>query len=112
MKLLLYESQEFIAKIESDITSELVNLNIDDTVQKWRELYTKHKSYEKVLERWRTKKWRKVKDQEKQKIMLVLDETLSSKNTRVLIHQESLGRVEKSLSRDNMKYEKLLCTTG
>ena len=43
-----------------------------------------------------------MKDQEKQKIVLVLDETLSSKNTRVLIHQESVGRVEKSLSRDNM----------
>ena len=53
-KLLLHESQEVIAKIELDITNELANLNIDDTVQKPRELYTKHKSYEKVLERQRT----------------------------------------------------------
>ena len=109
MKLFLHESQEVIIKIELDITSEIANLNIDDTVQKRRELYTKHKSYEKVLESRRTNKWRKLKDQEKQKIMPVLDETLSSKNTKVLIEQESLGRVDKSLSRDNIKCEKPLC---
>ena len=84
---LLHESQEVIAKIEFDITSELANLNIDGTVQKRRELYTKHKSYEKVLARRRTDKWRKVKYQEKEKIMLVLNETSSSKNTKILIHQ-------------------------
>ena len=89
-----------------DTTSELAKLNIEDTVQKQRELYTKHKSYEKVLERRRTKKWRKVKDQQKQKIMPVLDETLTSKNTSILIHQQPLGRVEKSLSRDNINHEK------
>ena len=32
VKLLLHESQEVMAKIELDITSELANLNIDDTV--------------------------------------------------------------------------------
>ena len=41
--------------------------------------------------------------------MPVLDETLNSKNTKVLINQESLGRVEKSLSRDNIKYDKPSC---
>ena len=87
VKLLLHESQEVIVKIELDITSELANVNIDDTDQKRRELYTKHKTYKKVLERRRTKKWRRVKDQEKQKIMLALDEILSSKNSSVLIHQ-------------------------
>ena len=92
-----------------DITSELANVNIDDTDQKRRELYTKHKTYKKVLERRRTKKWRRVKDQEKQKIMLALDEILSSKNSSVLIHQELLGRVEKRLSRNIIKYEKPLC---
>ena len=50
-----------------------------------------------------------MKDQEKQKIMPVLDETLSSKNSSVLIHQELLGRVEKRLSRNIIKYEKPLC---
>ena len=34
-------------------------------VQKRRELYAKHKSHEKELDRRRTNKWRKVKDQEK-----------------------------------------------
>ena len=68
-RLLLHESREVIAKIKLDITSELANLKIDDTTQKRRELYTKYKSYEKVLERRRTNKWRKVKNQEKQKIM-------------------------------------------
>ena len=34
VKLILHESQEVIAKIELDITTELGNLNIDDTVQK------------------------------------------------------------------------------
>ena len=34
------------------------------TVQNRRKLYAKHKSYEKELERRRTNKWRKVKDQE------------------------------------------------
>ena len=92
-----------------DITSELANVNIDDTDQKRRELDTKHKTYKKVLERRRTKKWRRVKDQEKQKIMLALDEILSSKNSSVLIHQELLGRVEKRLSRNIIKYEKPLC---
>ena len=92
-----------------DITSELANVNIDDTDQKRRELYTKHKTYKKVLERRRTKKWRRVKDQEKQKIILALDEILSSKNSSVLIHQELLGRVEKRLSRNIIKYEKPLC---
>ena len=110
VKLLLHEFQEVIAKIELDIASELANLNIDDTVQKQREMYTKHKSYENVLQRWRTNKWRKLKDQEKQKIMLVFDETLSSKNTRILIHQESLSRVENSSSRDNIMCEKPLCS--
>ena len=33
---------------------------------------------------------------------------LSSKNTRILIHQESLSRVEKSSSRDNIMCEKPL----
>ena len=41
--------------------------------------------------------------------MPVLDETLSFKNTSVLIHQKSLGSVEKSLSRDNIKDEKPFC---
>ena len=50
-----------------------------------------------------------MKDQEKQKIMPVLDETLSSKNASVLIHQESLSRAEKSLSPDIIKYKKPLC---
>ena len=109
VKLLLHESQEVIVKIELDITSELANVNIDDTDQKRRELYTKHKTYKKVLERRRTKKWRRVKDQEKQKIMLALDEILSSKNSSVLIHQELLGRVEKCLSRYIIKHEKPLC---
>ena len=109
VKLLLHESQQVIAKIELDVTSELANLNIYDTVQKQRQVYIKHKSYEKVLERHRTNKWRKVKDQEKQKIMPVLDETLNSKNTKVLIHQESLGRVEESLSCYNIKCDKPLC---
>ena len=43
MKVLLHEFHEVIAKIELDITCELANLNIDDTVQTKRELYTKHK---------------------------------------------------------------------
>ena len=51
MKLLLHEYQEVIAKIELDITSELANLNIHDTVQKRKELYAINKNYEKVLER-------------------------------------------------------------
>ena len=34
---------------------------------------------------------------------------MSSKNTKILIHQESLGRVEKSSSRDSIKCEKPLC---
>ena len=72
-------------------------------------MYTKHKSYEKVLEKRRANNWRKAKNQEKQKIMPVLDETLGSKSTKVLIHQESLGRVEKTLSRDNIRYKKPLC---
>ena len=109
VKLLLHESQKVIAQIELDIIRELANLNIDDTVQKRRELYTKHKSYEKVMERRRTNKWRKVKDQEQQKIMPVLDKTLNSKNTKIFIHQESLSRVEKSSSRDNINCEKPLC---
>ena len=50
-----------------------------------------------------------MKDQEKQKIMPVLDETLSSKNSSVLIHQELLGSVKKRLSRNIIKYEKPLC---
>ena len=41
--------------------------------------------------------------------MPVLDETLNSKNTKVLIHQESLGRVEESLSCYNIKCNKPLC---
>ena len=41
--------------------------------------------------------------------MPVMDETLSSKSTKVLIHQESLGSVEKSLPRGNIKCEKPLC---
>ena len=56
MKLLLHESQEIISRIEFNISSELANLNIDETVQKQKELYTKHTNYEKVLERPRTKK--------------------------------------------------------
>ena len=87
MKLLLHESQEVIAKIELAITSELGSLDIVDTVEEGREL-TVHKTqnYEKVLERQRTNKWRKreVKEKGKQKIMSVLDEILSSKNTGVL----------------------------
>ena len=53
--------------------------------------------YEKVLERRRTKKWRKVKETEKQKIIPALDETSSSTDTEILIPQKSLGsiRVEK-----------------
>lgn len=43
VKVLLHECHEVIAKIELDITCELANLNIDDTVQTKRELYTKHK---------------------------------------------------------------------
>ena len=87
MKLLLHESQEVIAKIELAITSELGSLDIVDTVEEGREL-TVHKTqnYEKVSERQRTSKWRKreVKEKGKQKIMSVLDEILSSKNTGVL----------------------------
>ena len=41
--------------------------------------------------------------------MPVMNETLSSKSTKVLIHQESLGRVQKSLPRGNFKCEKHLC---
>ena len=50
-----------------------------------------------------------MKHQKKEKIISVLDKTLSSKITKILIHQESLGRVEKSSSRDNIKCEKPLC---
>ena len=57
-------------------------------------------------------KWRKVKDQEKQKIMLVLDETVSSKNTKILIHRESLDKVKNGLSSDNIKCEKSLCNNN
>ena len=64
VKLLLHESQKGAVKIEFQITSELEILIIDDTVQKRRELYTKHKNYEKILERRRTKNWRKVKEKE------------------------------------------------
>ena len=64
MKLLLHESQKGAAKIEFHITSELEILIIDDTVQKRRVLYAKHKNYEKILERRRTKNWRKVKEKE------------------------------------------------
>ena len=49
-KLPLHESREVIAKIELDITSEVANLNVDETVQTRRKLYTKHKVYERVLE--------------------------------------------------------------
>ena len=48
------------------------------------------------------------KYQDKEKIMPALDETLSSNNTKILFHQESLGRIKKSSSRDNIKYEKHL----
>ena len=68
VKLLLHESQEVIAKIELDITSELGSLDIVDTVEEGREL-TVHKTqnYEKVLERQRTNKWRKREVKEKGK---------------------------------------------
>ena len=76
VKLVLHESLKDIEKIEFNISSELADLNIDDTVQKWRKLYTKHKNYEKVLERWWKKKRRKIKEKEKQKTIAVLDERL------------------------------------
>ena len=78
-----------------------------------RTLY-KRQNYEKVLDRWRTKKWRKVRGKEKQRVIPVLDESSSSKNTEVLTPQESLGssRVEKSLSRHRSKREKPSCNNN
>ena len=76
-ELLLYESQEVIAKIEFDTNSELENLNID-IAQKWKEFYTRHKNYEKVLESRITKKWCKIEEKEKQNIIPVLVESLGN----------------------------------
>ena len=56
VKLLLHKSQQAIAKTEISFSSELVILEIDDTLQKQKELYTKFQNYEKVLKRQRTKK--------------------------------------------------------
>ena len=47
----------------------------------------------RVLERRRTKKWRKVKETEKQKIIPALDETSRSNNTEILIPQKSPGSI-------------------
>ena len=56
VKLLLHKPQQAIAKTEISFSSEFVILEIDDTLQKQKELYTKFQNYEKVLKRQRTKK--------------------------------------------------------
>ena len=62
-------------------------------------------SYEKLLGIQKTKKWRKMKQKEKEKFIPVLDEPRSFKGTEVLILPESLD----SDGSENIRCNKPIC---
>ena len=61
IKLLMYESDQVIAKIEAEIQEELKEEDPNRFRKKFNQLENKHASFRKSLEKKRIKKWQKFK---------------------------------------------------
>ena len=93
IKLLMYESDQVIAKIKVEIQEELKIEDSNRFQKKISQLENKHANFGKVLENRRSKKWQKFKTANKSRIQsnITLTEKVTKNNDSIKISSNQSG---------------------
>ena len=93
IKLLMYESDHAIAKIEVEIQEELKEEDPNRSQKKINQLENKHANFRKVLEKRRSEKWQKFKTATKSRIQsnLTLTEKVTESRDSIKISSKQSG---------------------